>query len=40
MQRSISKRQQQLQDLEKDLLCLRIFTELLPDQVCMRADRC
>jgi hypothetical protein len=37
MQRSISKRQQQLQDLETDLLCLRILNELLPDQVCMRA---
>jgi hypothetical protein len=36
MQRSISKRQQQLQDLEKDMLCLRIFNELLPDQVCLQ----
>ncbi|KAF6257638.1 hypothetical protein COO60DRAFT_1213535 [Scenedesmus sp. NREL 46B-D3] len=31
--RTISKRQQQLQHLEKDLLCLRIFKELLPDQL-------
>ncbi|WIA28164.1 hypothetical protein OEZ86_010732 [Tetradesmus obliquus] len=33
VQHSISKRQQQLQDLEKDLLCLRIFNEVLPHQL-------
>jgi hypothetical protein len=38
VQHSISRRHQQLQDLEKDLLCLRMFNEILPDQVGRRCD--
>lgn len=39
VQHSISKRQQQLQDLEKDLLCLHIFNEVLPHQVGKRCEQ-